>query len=199
MAMRRMLWLRLFAVGSASVGIVYAIVWLRDPVSSAWESALLAVNLVQLALMWAADRRARLSAEEAIFARQRLRGLSRGALRRLFNAGAWLDLPAGTRLTEAGQPTEALWHIVRGTVSIEAGGRHLATCGAGRYVGEMSALDGEPASADAVTTGPVRVFRLDLETLERLRLREPVVAAVVEAGIARDMRAKIIAANTGAA
>ena len=53
MLMRRMLWLRVFALAAFLTGISYSIFVLKDPVGTFWESLLAAINLGQLALMQA--------------------------------------------------------------------------------------------------------------------------------------------------
>ena len=78
MLMRTMFWLRILVIASACVAITYDAVWLKDPVGVFWETTLVLVNIVQIVILWRADRIARFTEEEQSFATTRLRGLSHG-------------------------------------------------------------------------------------------------------------------------
>lgn len=198
MLMRTMVWLRLFVIASSITGILYFAIWLTDPVSTFWETLLITVNVVQLTLLWLANRRARFTDEERAFAERRLRGLAPAAQRRILDLGRWEDLGDGAVLTTEGVRPNHLTYVAEGRVAIDAGGARVATCGPGRYVGEMSVFDAGPASATATVEGRARVWRLPVAALDALSARQPAHAAVIEAGIARDMRRKILALNAAA-
>ena len=195
MLMRQMVWLRLLVIASALVGIVYAFVWLNDPVSSFWETLLVTVNLVQLFITWRQNRQAQFSAEEKAFVQSRLRGLPAGEQRRLLDQGQWVDLPAGIRLTTVSQHPEALWFLSSGAAEVKIGDQVVATCAPGSFVGEMSLVSGLPASATVETALPSRLWRIDRAVLQKLDDNKPAWLAVLEAGIARDMSGKLLLAN----
>jgi hypothetical protein len=195
MLMRRMFWLRVFVIASALVAITYDAVWLKDPVGVFWETTLVLVNIVQIILLWRDDRVARFSEEERAFLDTRLRGLSGGQARRLIDAGTWADLPDGETLTVEGQPPTHLVFVASGRVGIDTGGRRVAECGPGAYVGEMSLIDDGTASATARVEGAARVWRIPMARLEALRQSHPEQTAALDASIARDIRAKLVALN----
>ncbi|MEL6189117.1 MAG: thiamine pyrophosphate-dependent enzyme, partial [Myxococcota bacterium] len=58
--------------------------------------------------------------------------------------------------------------VTEGNVLITRDGRMLATLSPGEVIGEMSVLDEQPRSADAVARGPARVLRLGAERLRGL-------------------------------
>ena len=196
MMMRQMVWLRLFVIASALVGILYSIIWLNDPVSSFWESLLVLVNLVQLAITWRQNRSARFSAQELSFAQSRLRGLPRGEQRRLLDKGAWVTAGQGETLIVEGSMPNDLIYIADGTADVLIGDRVVARCGPGTYVGEMSLVGDAPASATVQATSPMEVWRISRSVLAALDQNQPTWLAVIEAGIARDMRGKILAQNS---
>ena len=192
----RMVLLRILVIVSAFPALAYGVFWLRDPVGLFWETLLVTVNTVQLARTFAADRRARLSAEEAEFVSHRLRLLSHGTGRRLLDTGDWVELPAGTVLTEEGRRPEALWYVVSGDVEIRHRGLPLGRCAPGSFVGEMALMEPDaPASATATTAGPVRAWRLPYEKLQRLPRVQPDAWEALHAAMARDMRLKLIERN----
>jgi CRP-like cAMP-binding protein len=195
MLMRTMFWLRIFVIASAFVAITYDAVWLKDPVGVFWETTLVLVNIVQIFLLWRADRVARFTEEEGFFIRTRLRGLSDGQARRLMDAGEWADLADGAILTEQGKAPAHLVFVASGRVGIHVDARRVAECGPGAFVGEMSLIDEGTASATARAEGAARVWRIATGRLEALRQSRPEQTAALDAAIARDIRAKLVALN----
>jgi hypothetical protein len=198
MMMRDITYLRLFVIASALVGIAYDLVWLRNPVGVFWEGALLLVNLVQLYLLWRRDRSARFSTEEADFVAARLAGLSPGRCRHLLDLGRWDDLPAGAQLTAQGQPPDFLVYLAAGEASVEVDGQEVTRISPGHYIGEMSVFGDGLASADVRLLAPARVWRVEPDKIARLKEDRPTIANALQAGMAQDMRNKIVASNDGA-
>jgi len=72
----------------------------------------------------------------------------------------WKNYKRDDVIFREGEPSEAAFLIVSGTVSIVKGHgtadpKELAVVGAGEYIGEMGAIDNLPRSASAVAEGPV--------------------------------------------
>lgn len=195
MTMRTLFWLRVLVIASALTAITYAAIWLNDPVSTFWESALVVVNVVQITIEWRANRRARFTAEEQGFIDARLQGLGRHEARKLLNLGSWIDAEPGTRLTDEGRPVTHLVYLVSGTVAVDVGGRRVATCAPGSFVGEMSLVDGGPASATTEVETPARYWAIPSRTVVTLRDQNPRLVAALEVAIAHDLKSKVIASN----
>ncbi len=198
MLMRSLTTLRILVIASALAAITYDVVWLKDPVGVFWETLLVTVNVVQIALLWSANRRARFTEEESEFIARRLRRVSRADARRLINMGVWADGAVGTVLTTQGQPVENLIYLVDGRVDIYLDGKIVGTCRPGNFVGEMSVLDQAPASATAVVGRTSRYWLISSERLRKLQVANPEVAAALEVGIAHDLRRKILTTNASA-
>ena len=196
MMMRDISALRLLVIASALAGIAYDLFWLRNPVGVFWEGLLLLVNVVQLYLLWRRDRSAQFSQEERSFVSTRLKGLSPGRCRDFFDMGRWETLPTGTLLTKQNEQPEFLTYLSQGTASILVEDRKVATVDAGHYIGEMSLLGDGDASATVIVESPARVWRIEPEKIKRLMQDRPTIANAVQAGIAIDMRRKIVASNT---
>lgn len=195
MLMRRMLALRLLVIASALAGIAFDYFWLSNPVGVFWQSLLVLVNLGELFLLWRNDRRATFSDEEMLFRESLLAGLSPGRTRRFLDLGRWEDLPAGTVLTREGRRPDFLIFIAAGEVRVETGARLVRVVGPGHLIGEMSLIGDGQAAATTDTLTQVRAWRIERPKLDRLRDTSPVTMAVVEAGVARDMRAKLVFQN----
>ena len=74
--------------------------------------------------------------------------------------------------------------------------REVASVQEGHYIGEMSLLGDGSATATVVVTEPARVWRIEAEKIERLMDDRPNIANALQAGIAIDMRRKIVAVNS---
>jgi hypothetical protein len=195
MLMRSLFWLRVLVIASALIAITCAAVWLNDPVSTFWESALVIVNVIQITIEWRANRRARFTPEEQAFVNARLQGLGKFEARRLLDLGSWIDAPEGTRLTRQGELVENLVYLTEGTVAVMVGGRRVATCAPGSFVGEMSLVGGGPASADTVVETSARYWAVPMATVIKLRDQNSRLVAALEVAIAHDLKSKVVAAN----
>jgi len=196
MMMRDISALRLLVIASALAGIAYDLVWLRNPVGVFWEGLLLIVNIVQLYLLWRKNRSAQFTQEEEQFISTRLKGLSPGRCKDFLDMGRWENLSTGSVLTRQNAQPEFLTYLSKGTASIMVDDREVASVQEGHYIGEMSLLGDGSATATVVVTEPARVWRIEAEKIERLMDDRPNIANALQAGIAIDMRRKIMAVNS---
>ncbi|MEC7763283.1 MAG: cyclic nucleotide-binding domain-containing protein [Pseudomonadota bacterium] len=196
--MRRMLLLRVFLVASAVTGIAYDWIWLSNVVGVFWEGLLIVVNVVQISLLWHRDRRAKFSDEERRMIARYFRGGTPGLRRALFDYGDWTDVEPGYRLTRQGQKPNWLTYISTGEARYAVNGVMLGEIGPGHFVGEMSMLGEEAASADVFIDQPARVWRIERDKLDRLQESNPDLFGLVAAAIALDLRAKMVHTNTRA-
>lgn len=195
MLMRSITWLRIFVILSAIVALIYGAVWLHDPVTVFWEGMLIVVNVVQIALIWHANRRAQFNADEQKLIAERLPTLSPREARKLLDMGLWLDAEPGTDLTEQGQPVRHLVYLLSGEATIHVDGRVVGRCEPGNFVGEMSLVDGGPASATAKVSQPAYCWMIPTDRLRKLREEQSPLMAALEVGIAHDLKHKILASN----
>ena len=195
MLMRTLLWLRLLVILSATLGISYSAFILGDPVSTFWETCLVLVNVAQLLFSHWRSLRARFTEAEQSFIDRHLPGLTRGEARTLIYRGDWASLEVGSLLAVEGRPVDHLSYIAEGTVAVTVAGLRVATCGAGDFVGEMTALTGLPATATVVAQGPVTLWRVEAASLREMTRRHDDLSREVEAAFARNYRDKIVAMN----
>jgi hypothetical protein len=195
MMMRRMVWLRILVILSAIVGITYASVVLSDPVGTFWETLLVLVNIVQLTITWHQNRSARFTDEERVFMDGHLPNLSMAQRRKLLNQGLWVSGEKDSPLTEEGVPVSHLYYLADGQALVSSGGHAVAVCEPGTFIGEMTAMHGDPANGTVKLIRDSRYWAIDAQRLRDLVSKDPEIGTALESSFARNMRDKLVRSN----
>jgi histidine ammonia-lyase len=90
------------------------------------------------------------------------------------------QVPPATVLLREGEPADALYIVLRGTVSVSArasGGREIASVGRGEVLGEISFIDNRLPTATVQALDDVTVFVLSREQLSAKLVRDTGFAA----------------------
>jgi sulfate permease, SulP family len=99
-----------------------------------------------------------------------------------------VTLQAGERLFNQGDPSDGLYELTQGSVSIVIGSgetrQRLLSLSAGMPLGEAGWLDGGPRSAHAEADLPSLLHHLDARALQQLSVRHPAIAAQLHLNIA---------------
>lgn len=200
MLMRRMVTLRLLAVASGLAKIVYRAVFVLDPVSVLWETIFVIVNVIQLIIIWYYEYHHRFSEEQQHFADNMPADTDKAALKRLLDLSDLKKLAVDAELTRESEPVTTLVYLADGIVKIEHGGRVVAICGPGDYVGELSFLSGKPASATATVVKPVRALTFDQGKLADAIKSDGQLRRTLESALNKNLAGKLMRSNeTGAA
>lgn len=192
MLMRRMFWLRVFALASFVLGVIYSLFILGDPVGSFWKCLLAAVNLGQLALIAAENRRARFTPEEAALAEACFPGVARSVQRQILNLGVWADLSPQSVLAVEDKPLADLTYVASGDVRVTYAGAEVAKRGPGALIGELTVATAAPASSTVTTLGPARVWQVRAETVRQALATRPAQATAFQAAFFRAASAKLM-------
>jgi CRP/FNR family transcriptional regulator, cyclic AMP receptor protein len=95
-------------------------------------------------------------------------GFNEKELRRVAELARIVDVPAGTAVTQIGEPGNSFFVIIDGTVAVRTPVGTNAQLHPGEFFGEMSLLDGEPRSATIVATTDLRLLVVDRSHFWRL-------------------------------
>lgn len=95
---------------------------------------------------------------------------------------------AGEVLMLEGEPGDAFFVIVEGTVRIERGGRAIRSLTAGGYLGEIALYDRRPRTATATCVTDVRLLTIRAHEFERLMDTLPAVDRRIRAAVDRRSR-----------
>lgn len=119
------------------------------------------------------------------------KALSLRDLRRVHEISSVKECPPGTFLLLEGQPAPGMWLVLSGTVAVQREGKEIATLETGAHVGEMSLVDGGPASADVVAKDTVRALQIERAGFERLLATNDHLALGVTRVLLREMCARL--------
>jgi len=191
MLMTGMLWLRIFAVASGIVSLVYSIYYLHDPVFAFWDAVFTLVNVVQIVLNAYGNFWARFSSEERMFYDRIVPALEPNQARRLLRAGTWFDAEAGTRLISQGEPVSQLLFLQSGMARVLVDDNLVSTCAAGSLVGEIEMSSGAPAAATVIAQEPLRYLAFESNALRKLMLADAHIAKAINQGNLRNLEDKL--------
>jgi hypothetical protein len=189
--MTSMRWLRIFAIASGLVGIVYYGFLVDDEISASWEGVFAAVNAVQLAIVLLAGRRKAQDEDEHLLVETVMPTLDGNLRARLLKLARWETREPGEVLVEEGQTSPQLVFIARGAASVEAGGNLVGVCGPGDFLGEMSFLTGRPASATVRVANQIRCCVYDPAILKQMSRKAPAIRQALEFSFNRNLVGKL--------
>ena len=197
---RDILWLRLLTVlaglsllpfyGSCSDHVLWA------PI--AWNLVFMTVNLVQIGILLRERRPLLLVGAEQELYTQVFSDLSPGEFRRLLQLGEWREIDTGSTIVQRDTLVHDMQVLRAGSLDVRAGRQVIAQLKPGQFVGEMSFLSGEKATADVVATQPSRVLAWSQESLNTLLEKKPALAFKIRGILGRDVVAKLRAHGLGA-
>jgi CRP-like cAMP-binding protein len=99
-----------------------------------------------------------------------------------------IELPAGEVVFRKGDTGDDLFVILRGKIGIREGKLDVATFGPREFFGELSVIDHEPRSADAVVLEDAQLLRLGSADLGELMARRPQIQEQFLVVLARRLR-----------
>ena len=194
MMMRNMNWLRFFAILAGSISSVYY--WmLSDMVSMFWEAMFTLVNLGQFLILQIENRRGKFSEEETMFIKTCLPDVERAHARRLVKIGAWTEVQEGSILVTQDTIPQSLQFIVSGSARVIRNEKEIGLVKTGDFVGEMSYLTKNAASATVITSEATRYLAFDRLGLNEHLERHPEVRQAFEASFNRNLVDKLAKAN----
>ncbi len=109
----------------------------------------------------------------------------------LLEHGGWGWAEPGETLTRQGEITERMLFIQAGQAVVLVDGEEKARLGASQFVGEMSFLTGQPASATVKAADRLRYISWPAKTLKGLIEAQPSLAKALHAALSQDLIDKL--------
>ncbi|AWW72861.1 cyclic nucleotide-binding protein [Erythrobacter sp. KY5] len=118
--------------------------------------------------------------------------LTPGQFRRVLGLAQWhrADDPEGTLLTREDEPSNALFYIFEGIISVEKHGRRFRLP-EDNFVGEVGYVLNRKTTTTAVAPEGVRYVEWDADALRRLSRKYPTLGNALNALLTRDLAKKL--------
>jgi CRP-like cAMP-binding protein len=153
------------------------------------------ISIIGLIRIYLLTRKIHFTDEESAFLKTALPDLAKSDARKFLDAGYWIDGRAGTQLTLEGEPVQHLIYLACGTAEIISSEKTIAVCEAGSFIGELTAISGEPATATVLLTRDSRYFCVGAEVLRNRLLKNRNLRTHLENCVASQMLHKLKASN----
>lgn len=115
--------------------------------------------------------------------------------RRLRDVFLWQYVGVGEVLMQQGDKVPPLIYVAQGSAEISHDGRLIGTCGAGDFLGEMSVISGEQASATVTASEPMRIARFDRAALGEMVRHVPELGRAIDCALNRSLAGKLLRMN----
>ena len=190
---RDVLWLRMLTM------VAYTVLVLRLGLATApgdeslllWYLAFILINAGHATWLVYERHLLRLTPMEKSLATVAFPALDHSTVKRLCRIGAWRDLETSEQLTWNGRTPDVLAVVLSGEIGVYQQSRCVARIGSGHFVGEMSFITGQPATADTFAEGPVTLLVWEQPALVRRCERDPRLRTALYTAFGPDLVAKI--------
>lgn len=153
------------------------------------------ISVFGIVRMYFLYRRIQFTDEEMEFINEQLPKLPFHLARKLLDIGVWVEADRGFELTRQGERNNSLIYLKSGRAEVLQNNIHIATCGPGSFIGEMTVLSDAPATATVRLVSTARLLCLEAEALRALSQSEAAIASVIQNSFSRDMRLKLEATS----
>lgn len=174
-ALRDMMALRVFAIVSGLIGIAYNYWIPAGPLWLVifWLSVFIAINVVRIVGIVLERRTVEFTDEEAELRETVFPNFSPVEFKKLIRIGDWEQAGKGEVLAEQGNIIGGLKLLYNGEVIVERDGAEIGRARDGAMIGEISFIQGGPATATVSATKPCRYVAWSGDELRRLLNRNP--------------------------
>jgi CRP-like cAMP-binding protein len=156
-----------------------------------WAAVFAAVNLARLARIIHRHRRNFMTAEQRDLIELVLAVHDPRQQRHLLAVISWRDAKLEEVLMWQGQRAPPLIFLAQGQAKIEHDGVELGTCNVGEFMGEMSLISGQRATATVTISQSARIAVFDRDALLRLLPEMPDLARSLDHTFNRSLAEKI--------
>lgn len=180
--------LMLFAgiAGTLHYALVDGLAW-----TTALTALLMLVAATQVVLQHQRAKRGFTSVDEQRLIEEVLQVNEPADQQHLLDLLDWRELEAGDALVKQGQDEPPLVYIASGHARVTHDDREVGTCGPGEFVGEMSVVAGESASATVTSVETMRIALIDRDGLLLLTSGVPEIGRAFDRALNRGLSAKV--------
>ena len=160
-----------------------------------WAGLFAVVNLVHFAALEMRARSGKLLEEERALFDEVMRITEPGQQRHLRDLINWRSIAVGDCIMRQGQSVPPLLYVALGRADIDVDGKRVGECGPGDFLGEMSLISGDRASATVCAAEPMRVADFDRDALAQLSRTAPEIGRALDSALNRSLSGKVVRMN----
>ena len=153
------------------------------------------IGVVGIARYYILTHRVRFDDQEKMFLEFALPTMDKIKARRFLDMGTWLTVEPNTVLTEAGIPVPNLVFLIEGKAEVHVNGSVVAVIEEKKFIGEMTALSGESATATVIVVDRSRCLEIPAEPLRNLLKNDPEIERELEYCFSAAVKQKLTDAN----
>ena len=194
-ALRDMMALRIFAIVSCLIGIAYNYLIPEGPLWLVifWLSIFIVINGFRIVRFVLERRAIEFSDEEAELHDTVFSNFSPIEFKKLLRIGEWQNVEVGQKLAEQGSVVGGLKLLYNGEVKVERDGAEIGRARDGAMIGEISFIQGGPATATVLATKPCSYVSWPGKELRRLLARNPSMDVAMKQVFSIDLMRKLTA------
>jgi CRP-like cAMP-binding protein len=191
-SVRKILWLRVISV-LAGISMIIYFYFQREPlwVPLYWSLVFVILNAVHTVILIYERRPLNFSLEEQKLFQMVFRTLTPIEFKKLLKQAAWQDASVNNSLVSKGQQLDHVYLIFSGLVSVMIEGQAVAQLKDGQFIGEMSFLTGETASADVIAQKDTRYISWNMQDLRVFLKKNPALQSAMQLVIGMDLVHKL--------
>ena len=191
LAIKEVLWLRITLSIAQSI-ILYNNLYIAESyITAGWNSVFVLVNIVQVIIIYN-DRKPRYIPDEyfdlynGVF-----KTFSSKEFLYLLNMGNVIEIQ-NEHLITSGNKQDDLLLMLEGNCLIKRDGKNIANLNRGQFVGELSFITSQPASADAYAEGKIKYLAWNQSQLKTIKNTNPAFYAKFHHALTEDIANKMI-------
>lgn len=197
---RDMFWLRAIAAAASAGMVTVNIViiaqqdWAWGPAPAAtvaWHSVFMAINVAHLAVLIASERTIRFPDDQERLYQSRFGDFTRLDFLRLLRLAERRIFDADGRIATQDEPLPDLLLLTDGAADVFVDGRRVNDVAVGQFIGEMSYLTKEAASATVTARGPCVCLAWPKPVLSRFLKRNPSIRTLLMTTMGADLSRKL--------
>lgn len=191
------IWLRSLSIVASSLLIGISLMrsgssWTDDIVL--WNLLFMCINVVHVSIIVFGERAIQFTDDEEELYETMFANFTKLEFQRVLRLAEWKKVEPATRLAEEGKHLSDIMLISDGVVDVIVGDRTVATVRDGQFIGEMSYLTRDTASASAVVKEEAKLLVWPKKELRSMLKRNPsmrsLMTAVMGADVSRKLRSR---------
>ena len=179
--------------GSAAACILVSLLEDFNLSSALIQISWIAISLVGVIRLYIINSRLKFSEDEATFLAQAMPELSKIDARKFLNIAMSIRGEEGVELTQEGEPIKHLAFLLSGEARVESAGVEVARIKPGNYIGDVTYMLGEPATATVLLNEPSHYMIFEVDTLRAYLEKHPAIRRQLEESAADNLRKKLTA------